>query len=114
LAGAEQAGGTAPLNPEQLDEVDLPLVGRPVEPGDLLRAEVGALVEDNPGGLVAVDAAVLGECIGEQFAGVGLTEVGLPVALGDLGGSPRTTTPSPRSLTTWATAVCSSSPSGVR
>jgi len=35
LPGAEQVRGAAPLDPDQLEEVDLPLVGRALEPPDL-------------------------------------------------------------------------------
>jgi hypothetical protein len=68
-------------------------------------------VEHDAGGLVAVGAPVLGEGVAEQLAGVGL---GQRSVLEIVAVPPRTTTPSPRSLKTWATAVCSSPPSVVR
>jgi hypothetical protein len=71
-------------------------------------------VQHDAGGLVAVGAAVFGERVAEQFPRVGLGEVGRRSVLEIFAVPPRTTTPSPRSLKTWATAVCSSSPSGVR
>jgi hypothetical protein len=63
-------------------------------------------VEDSAGWQVAVLAAVTAERLGEQGLGVAAGQVRLPVAAGDLGGAPRTMTPSPRWLNTWATLVC--------
>ncbi|MGX1730721.1 hypothetical protein ACWIGE_29295 [Streptomyces diastaticus] len=60
LAGAVQVWGTAPLNPQQVDMVDLTQVGGFVESVDLTGGEVRGLVNDDACGLVAVGGAVLG------------------------------------------------------
>jgi hypothetical protein len=114
LPGAEPMRGAAPLDPDQLEEVDLPLVSRTLEPGDLGGTELRGLMEHDAGGLVAVGAAVLGESVAEQLAGISFAQVGLRSDLEIFAMPPRTTTPSPRSLKTWATAVWSSSPSAIR
>jgi hypothetical protein len=83
LPGAEQVRGAAPLDPDQRQEVDLPLIGCALEAADLSGAELRGLVEDDAGGLVAVGAPVLGEGVAEQLVGVGFGQVGSAVGLGD-------------------------------
>jgi hypothetical protein len=87
LPGADQVRCAAPLDPDQFQEVDLPLICRALEPGGLGGAELRGLVEHDAGRLVAVGAAVLGEGVAEQLAGVGLGQVGPAVGLGDCRGA---------------------------
>jgi hypothetical protein len=99
-----RCGGAAPLDPDELEKVDLPPVGSVLEPCSLRQAELGCLVEDNAGGLVAVGTAVLGEGVVEQLAGVGPAQVGPPVGLGDLRG-PAACPASDTALSTNASAL---------
>ena len=71
----------------QLQEVDVPVVCRALEAADLGGAELRGLVQHDAGGLVAVGAAVFGERVAEQLAGVGLGQVGPAVGLGDFRGA---------------------------
>src|SRR5690349_18889229 len=75
------------LNPDHVDVVDVALVCGFVEPIRLAAGEVGGLVDDDAGRLVAMGAAVFGEGVQEEASGVSEREVGLAVVLGDLCGA---------------------------
>ncbi|MFF0626478.1 hypothetical protein [Streptomyces sp. NPDC004296] len=76
-----------PLDPQQVDMVDVTRVGGFVEAVDLPGSEVRGLVYDDACGLVVVSGAVLGQRVQQELPGVGERRVGLAVALGDLRGA---------------------------